>query len=273
MPIAGSSVLPKLDREVLPKNQLALVVVQVRIPPLTKLLDSDQVAIEFMRNFDAAILGTYPIRSVGRSTNILIKPEGAEVDREGGERLFRYADVAQTRTVAVSPNFVSFEVRNYTDGDEFIPEFLQILTAVRDQLDVRFQLRFGLRYINEFTHPEGATYEGWRDLMNRELLGFNSAEFLEGAVQQTISELTLQRSDGIFLMRRGFLRGTTVPPLSDQGVDPNRPFYLLDMDYFNMTAGVFDAKPVALIKAYNDFMYRFFRWAITPKMLNYLSGS
>ena len=67
----------------------------------------------------------------------------------------------------------------------------------------------------------------------------------------TLAEFALQRDDGVYILRRGFLRGSTVTPEAAPDVPE---YYLIDHDYTDHRPREFDANPIERFRAYNDYM-------------------
>ncbi len=245
--------LPSFERVLFPAAALELCLVQVKFPPLARFGESG-----YLSALKEALGEEYPLASSEQAMNIIVTPRGV-TSAPGGD-LLRFTSIDSTWSVVLSHESVSLETRHYSNIDEFAARFGTILRQVETHLHPRYQLRFGLRYVNEFRHPRGDSYDGWRALLNPDLLE-GPQDVVGGAVEQTISELRIRRADGILLLRHGFLSGTTVAPV---GRKPPKtgPFYLLDLDYYDETAAEFDPDPGRRMQTYNGFMYNVFRWCI-----------
>lgn len=246
-------VLPTYERVMFPAAHLELALVQAKFPPLPRFAEEG-----YLVDLREALACDYPLPAVESAINLLVTPQG--VNQAPGSIIHRFSSLDYSWSVALSPDAVSLECRAYSEIKDFAARFCAILEKVRDTLKPRHQLRFGLRYVNEFRHPAAMTYEGWAELgLNRDLLGMGARNVFGGTVQQTVSEFRTNRSDGSLVIRHGFLDGTTVAPAA--GRKPKTgPFYLLDLDYFDERAGAFDARPVDRMILYNEFIYRVFRW-------------
>jgi uncharacterized protein (TIGR04255 family) len=207
-----------------------------------------------------AITEEYPLVNTEQGMNIVITPQG--VNQAPGASLLRFTSIDSHWSVVLSNEFVSLETREYTNFEEFSTRFARILHHVAIHFRPRYQLRVGLRYINEFRHANGDSYDTWRRLLNPKLLGLIVGNVIEGNVEQTIGEILTHRDDGRVLIRHGFLKGTTVTPTAMHPAKTS-PFYLLDLDYYDETVVKFDVEvPIERIKRYNNFLYRIFRWSI-----------
>jgi len=232
---------------------LPLVAVQTRFPALPRLA-------ERVPDLREALRRDYPMFSDEKALNIVIRDGRATT--EEGNRILRFSSIDLQWAAILAEDFVSLETRAYAGIADFSGRVDALWSTIHRILDPQYQTRIGLRFVNELRHPEGDDYSTWRHLLNPELLGFNASEILGGSVRQTVSELVLERPDGQLILRRGFLRGTTVIPLPGK-IAPTSGFFLLDLDYSDTTAGQFDSAPSARLREYNEFLYRIFRWAVS----------
>jgi len=165
-------------------------------------------------------------------------------------------------SVVLTSESIALETREYTDFEELSARFDKLVRHVAKYFCPHYQLRLGIRYINEFRHHDGDTYEVWHRLLNRDLVSSATQTVVGGRVEQTINEVRIRRDDGILLVRHGFLNGTTVLPTLHHPAK-NGPFYLLDLDYYDETSTEFEeSAPTEKIRGYNDVLYRVFRWSI-----------
>jgi len=247
--------LPSFERVLFSAAHLELALVQVRFPPFPRFEDQG-----YLTNLKEALAGEYPLPTVERALNVLFTPQG--VSQSPGSLVHRFSTLDYAWSVTLTVDAVSLECRAYSEIRDFAARFCAILEQVRDTLKPRHQLRFGLRYVNEFRHPGGKVYEGWTSLgLNPELLGVGGRNVFGGTVQQTVSEFRTNRSDGSLVIRHGFLDGTTVAPTAARK-PKSGPFYLLDIDYFDEHSGDFDARPIDRMILYNEFLDRVFRWCV-----------
>ncbi len=262
----SEELLPNYKREYLSNQQLALSLVQVRFPALARLGDE-----KILTGIKAAMSDEYPLITQAAIMNMVITPQGVSQAPAGSA--WQFSTINRQWVVQISETSVSLETRRYQEIEDFAERFTLLLRIVVEYLQPKYQLRLGLRYVNEFRHPGGKSHAGWRQLLNPELLGLNASELLGGAVEQTIGEVRTKRADGTVLLRHGFLNGTTVAP--QEGQEPKTgPFYLLDMDYYDEDAKRFNVESVAAqIERYNDILYRVFRWIIgDSELYQFLRG-
>jgi len=257
MPSRVVDTLPSYERVLFRPVHLELALAQVKFPPLARFDEEG-----YLTDFKDAMSGEYPLPAVEHALGLMVTSQG--VSQAKGPMVYRFSTLDYGWSATLTADAISLESRNaYTDINQFAARLSGILEKVRDTLRPRHQLRFGLRYVNEFRHEQrGETYEGWAALgLNPDLLGMGTRNVLGGTVQQTVSEIRTDRPDGSLVIRHGFLDGTTVPPAAGRKQKTGR-FYLLDLDYFNEQPGDFDSRPLDRMIVYNDFLYRVFRWCV-----------
>jgi uncharacterized protein (TIGR04255 family) len=258
--------LPRFQGEAFENHQLAQVIAQTRFPPLTRFTDAAR-----MQELQEALRRDYPLYSEDTAINVVFGPEGVKPER--GARLLRFTSLDGFWSVVLSADFVALDSRRYSDIDSFTQRIANVWREVARLFDPQYQTRVGLRFINELRVPDGDSYGRWRELLNPELVGFDAGVTFGGSVSHTVAETLVQRPDGQLLVRRGFLRGTTVPPLAGS-VAETGPFYLLDIDYFDATHREFEPAPSDRLRQYDDFLYRIFRWVIGDgDLYRYLKGA
>lgn len=266
---AATDRLPDYECIHLDNDQLELSFVQVKYPSIPRFSDES-----FLAAIKESFLEEYPLLDTSKLMNMVISPQG--ISQAPGNSLLSFSTFDRRWTIDLTDDTVALKTQDYGDIKELTDRFTWILEQVGQHLRPRHQLRFGLRYINELRHPNAKTYEDWRELLNPELLGLAARGVLGGKVEQTIGEVRLDRGDGTFLLRHGFLSGTTVMA-QPQGtrVPKSGPFYLLDLDYYDEKPHSFDAHaPGKQMSQYNQYLYRVFRWAIGDgDLFTFLRGS
>lgn len=250
----GRETLPHYEMEPFSNAALELCLVQVRYPVLPRFSE-----IGYLNNIQEALAEEYPLFGPEQAMNIVLTPQG--VSQTAGGQNIRFNDIERRWSVILASDFVSIETRHYSNIQEFTMRFSEVLRLVSMHLKPRLQLRFGLRYVNEFRHKQGNRYEKWCQLLNSDLLGIGARNLIGGTIEQTIGEVRASQPDGTFLLRHGFLDGTTVAPIGPKPPQSG-PFYLLDLDYYIEAPLPFDPRPGERMRAYNDYIYRVFRWTI-----------
>jgi uncharacterized protein (TIGR04255 family) len=260
--------LPLIYDQVIFNNScLELCLAQLKYPPVQRFQDDT-----YMMGIREALATEYPLVTTEQAMSIIISPQGA-IGQAPGANMLRFSSIDSRWSVVLSTEYISLETREYSHVTEFSTRFASILSNVDTHFNPRYQLRFGLRYINEFRHPNGDNYKVWTRLLNPDLLGLGARGVLGGNVEQTIGEVRTKRSDGSLLVRHGFLQGTTIIPTQNRPPKAGQ-FYLLDLDYFDDTPVAFDVqRPIEQMRRYNDILYRVFRWSIGEgELYQYLKG-
>ncbi|TAM61808.1 TIGR04255 family protein [bacterium] len=255
-PRGEAAMIPRAPCETLPNNPVAIALAQVRFPALPLFAERQHVA-----PFAESVLRRYPLWSEDRVVNLLVTDKG--VAQQQGEPQYRFSTPDYSWSVVFGADQVALECRGpaYPGIVEFSERFCEVTRALQAHLPVHGQTRLGFRFINEIRIVGGNEYSFWRRVLNRNVLGYDAANEFEGVVQNTISELSVARNDGVFRIRRGFIPGgSTVPPRPGAPSQPLGPFYLIDLDYFNEQYQDFNPNFEPRLRAYNDFIYQVFRW-------------
>lgn len=255
--------LPKYEWVQFKKAPLRLVIGQVRFTIMPRFGQDT-----FVAGFQKAIRSIYP--KVAREAAITYQLSSTGIQPNMGEKLWRFSSRDLRWSVVVGESAITLESRDYDSMNDFLNRFRFLLEMAEEHLEVTDRLRLGLRYINEVRYPRAVSLADWRTLFNHDFLSFDATELLGGKVDHTIQEIQVNRPDGVLAVRHGLLNGTVVAPLA-----PEQPatglFYLIDLDYFDMTECELDIPAtIQQMQKYNDVMYRFFRWTLSQKLYDYL---
>lgn len=255
--------LPQYERVRLKKAPLRLVIGQIRFTIMPRF---EQKA--FIAGFQEAIRPHYPKVSREASVTYQLSPLG--INPGQGETLWRFSSRDNQWAVVVGESAITLESRVYSTMSDYLDRFAQILQIANKTLDITDRLRLGLRYINEIRYPTAENFAQWRGLFNPEFTGFDAASLLDGKVDHTLQEIQVNRTDGVLAIRHGLLSGAIVAPLPQEQPRSGQ-FYLLDLDYYDMTECDLDiSATVKQMQDYNDLMYRFFRWTLSEMLFDYL---
>ena len=252
--------LPEYTQVRYARPPLKLVVCQMRFPSLLRISDP-----LFVADFQEAIDSEYP--ELQREQQSLFQMSSSGLPEASHVMMYRFLDGKGAWSVLLGESSLTLESRVYSSIDDLLRRFERVATAARDTLGVSLRQRLGLRYLNEFRHPEKTALMHWRDDFRAEFLGFAASLFKE-PVGHTLQQVQVLCPDGNFVVRHGVMRGTTVPPLSastneSEGQDT---FYLLDLDYSDSRQAPLDiAASQEQLRAYNAFIYRFFRWTLSER--------
>lgn len=260
-----SETLPRVDRVLFRHAPIVLALAQVRFPVLVRFSEP-----QFIDEFNQAIRDEYP-----RSERTIHVPAlfSGEQAHAIGTTLWRFSSEDERWSLVLAENALTLEVRGYSSIDEFAGRFSTALRALVERLRPTRQTRLGLRYINEFRMPGAVTLADWQPFIRHEILGFGVAatSLFGGATIRTAREdLELTLEDGSLVIRHGLQTGTTVDP-REQDEPRTGPFYLLDMDRSDSAIQELEPDRIAgQLHAYNDTLYRFFRWAVLDPLYNAL---
>jgi uncharacterized protein (TIGR04255 family) len=258
--------LPEYEWVQFRKTPLRLVIGQVRFTIMPRF---EQKA--FIASFQEAVRSEYPRVSREASVTYQLSPTG--INPNLGETLWRFSSRDNRWAIVVGESAITLEVREYSSMKDFLARFTHILRVADETLEVKDRLRLGLRYINEIRYPHAENFTQWKALFNPEFVGFEASSLLEGIVDHTLQEIQVNRPDGILAIRHGLLNGTAVAPLP-QEQPASGQFYLIDLDYYDMTECDLDiSATIKQMQNYNDVMYRFFHWTLSEALYNYLEPS
>jgi uncharacterized protein (TIGR04255 family) len=245
------------------KSPLRLVIGQVRFPIIPRFKQEG-----FIAPLQEAVRSEYP--GCFREPTLTYQLSQTGISQVPGESLWRFSTRDGIWSFVVGESALTFESRRYTSMKEFSERFKSIMELAVKHLGITERLRLGLRYTNEIRYPEANTLSDWRALLNQEFIGFDATSLLSGHVDHMLQEIQIKRSDGILAIRHGLLSGTVVPPLPQEGTVDGH-FYLLDLDYYDAVECALDiSSTIVQIQAYNDVMYRFFRWTLEDNLFRFL---
>lgn len=255
--------LPQYDRVLFANAQLRLAVAQVRFPILLRFADG-----AFVAPFQQAIEGEYPELQREQSVSFQVSEKG--IQPGPGETLLRFISGNRQWAAVLGESALTLEVKGYSAIDDFADRFQRLIVAGQEHLGVRTRARLGLRYINEFRHPEARTIADWAQLFRPEFIGFPGTDLLEGKVEHAVEEIQFTRGDGVLAIRHGLLAGAAVEPAAG-APPPSGKFYLLDLDYYDARSQTMNIDgTIQQLRSYNDVMYRFFRWTLGDRLFQYL---
>lgn len=245
-------------REAFANSQLALVVAQVRFPALARFEDADA-----RLRFQDALRREYPLFREERRLDLLFRGGYESPQTKPGDEVLRFSSIDRDWSLVLANDLVALECRRFSVIEEYLVHLRDVWRAVVAYFDPRYQLRASLRFVNELRNPKWLAYSEWRDVLNPALIGFDPATQFGGVVSHTISEFVLQiNAEENLVMRRGFLRGTTIPPIDEKQRGNDGPFYLIDIEYASGRNGDFELDPSPRLATYNLAIHDVFRWSI-----------
>lgn len=247
--------LAEPPRLIFERNPLQTVVVQVRFPAIFALEQPAGVA-----GFQERIRSEYP-KAEGRAqqVSVIVGPGGAALP-SNQQGPWRFLTDDGKWVAAIAPDYVSLETTDYKRFEEFADRANALFQAAADELALTRRGRIGLRYINQFRHPEATTAADWRRFLQDNLLGAVGGELLRDHVIQALQQIELQLDSGRMTVRHGFIRE-----------DDAKSLYLLDLDAFDENDGTFASSDLA------ETMWQFKRWiwtvffrSVTQELIDFL---
>jgi uncharacterized protein (TIGR04255 family) len=262
--------LPPYESERLMNPPLALVVAQIRFPPVLSIQTDDKA----LARFQDLLRDRYPYLSIGQQIGINIGVQGVE-QQQTTTRIYQFADVGREWVVSLTVDSVALEARRYTDYDDFSERIMKLVAAIKEVFKIEVRLRLGLRYINEIRYPDASAIADWIPLIRNELLGLAANSDITSLITSSLQELSLHLPNGSLTIRHGYMPGgTTVAPLPGDTPKDEGPFYLLDFDTFDEHGrDLNDTVLDELLSSYNHTMFQLFRWLVQDRLYDYLKGS
>lgn len=157
--------------------------------------------------------------------------------------------------VSFKASSIALETSSYTDFDEFFVQLEAVIKKSSQLLDTDFFTRVGLRYINEIRIEDGML-EGW---IREELIA--PTKDVYGPLERFIQEVRGLTSSGKYTFRHGIA-----------GMEENkRDLYTIDFDFYKENVEFDNALPI--VSEFNKESFRFFLWAIGPKVKERLGGN
>lgn len=253
--------LPEVDRVLFDQAPLVFTLVQIRYPATLRFGEQSSLA-----KLQDVLAGDYPNARPEQQFSLAVNVGGVQ-QNQSGQTLWRFSTLDDTWSVVVGQDAVTIEARAYENIDRFSNRIRDVFGAIETHLRPTHQLRLGLRYINEFRYEDGETMGTWKELLNEELLGLSGR--LGESVDHSFHEVRARTGDGVLVIHHGLLRGSLVNMAG--APTKNRPYYLLDLDYFDEAPVVWDVEQVIeRVRNWNDTMYRLFRWSLTDKLFQHL---
>jgi uncharacterized protein (TIGR04255 family) len=161
-------------------------------------------------------------------------------------------------------NSLALETRQYVSFDSFKEAFVFAMTEFVRAVRPGRRTRLGLRYVNYITFDDALTPSAWRKLVRPELMGLLSTdEFTDDAfVKHSLGETRLAHEESQTVARYGYLSSS----MGFEGADPDVPFFLLDIDHFDVRR--FDDISLEQVEQqlvdFHADTYRVFRWSLSP---------
>lgn len=251
----------------LPSAPLVAVVAQIRFPPIVSIARED-----FIGAFQERIRENYPVLRKERQVNVILTPDGAS-SGDGNGTVWRFLDrpVDPGWTVSLASSFVALDTSEYRNRFGFLERLREILEALSATIRPATHDRVGIRYVDRVLLDE--IYGDLSDLVRREVVGVATVAPGGGAdLSYSLSDTEFRLGDATLHGRWGRVPpGAQLDPL--HGTSTDSPSWLLDLDMYDNGAGEFDVhRLMATLERFAEVIYRFFRWAVRPRLLRHYGG-
>lgn len=243
-----SFTLPEYPPERFPRSPLIYVVCQLQFH---ELLSVSKEPIEFQER----VRDGFP--QLERMHQWELRVDGDQSSARN--TIWKFSSRDQRDTLSLRTTSLALESRGYRDFPSFLAKLTPALQAMRDTYRLEQYTRVGLRYINEVARPfRDGQRPDWRSWLNSELLPAFALRDDLGGYGGSAHSVTMIRDNGTCTLRYGINRG--------QLDSKDGEALVLDIDYSTRTA--VESEFVAdLLRSYNDWIYRLFRWSMGDALL------
>lgn len=244
---------PVTSREVYTQNFIMEAVCQVRFPRLLEI--ESQVPAKFQRT----LLPDFPLLASREQFGISFGQVGGDASTPMPTRTtvydFRTSD--GNVTVALCSEYVSIVMGKYVDWTTLRTYMVKALGAAAECYGIPIFTRLGLRYVNVI--PQIA--EKWDEVLNPCLVGpLATVDMSSVRAWQSASSFSMGNARQLNMMAS----------LGDAGT----PSFVLDLDIFSTSGGVFDVEAVATsFDEMNAQATDAFNWAKGPRLEQALHGA
>jgi len=253
----------EMPKEVhLPQAPLAVVLAQIRFPPIFMIEKG-----EFIASFQEAIRDDYPLSNESRRGGILLGPGGLSLPAQEAKS-WQFSDSSAQWRVTLAANFVSLETRHYTSRSDFLERLRVVAVAVEVTIKPKMIDRLGIRYIDQV---RGQPFRDLKKIIREPILGVLASEFA-GTIEHSLTETSFSVEAAKIVARWGLLPpNATIDPGILEAID--EPSWLLDLDMYREEHAPFEI--ASMIDSFDVFaqrLYTIFRWAVTPEFLRIYGG-
>jgi uncharacterized protein (TIGR04255 family) len=246
----------------LPRAPLLLTLAQVRFPQSPELLDDNYLA-----EIRDALKTEYPIMREEKAVGFVISPSGLG-EGPPTERIIRFKNRDETWQFSVSQTFMSLHTFAYTTREDFCSRFENVIGIASSVASPVAIDRVGIRYINSFSDDDLSDID---QLIAKPFLGLLSLDLAPAEILQNFTQSTLRLAAGHISSRWGLLPQGTLIDTSLAPI-PTRS-WILDVDVFQERKDDFVATEISQhVRRYADLAYRFFRLAITDRLITRAGG-
>ena len=247
----------------LPSAPLALVIVQVRFPPILSIEKRD-----FVASFQEAIRARYPILRAEQTRGVLLGGQGSVPMPPSVT--WRFSGIEEKWRVSLATDFVAIETTAYERRSDLLARLEEVIRALEAHVAPKTVDRLGVRYIDRIT---GAAVDEIGTLVRGEVLGVTGtvvSRHANHSLSEALFSLPDQRAQ--LRARWGLLPpNATVDPSAIEPID--KPSWILDLDMFSSEARAFAPSSILSdARAYAERTYSFFRWVVTDEFLRFFGG-
>lgn len=258
----------------LPDAPLAVVVAQVRFPPILAIGQPD--ALGAMARFQELLRPTYPHLAEHHTHHIdMTEPSHADVRQSRVWRLSDSGDKSPKWRVSLAQDFAALETREYRSRSDFLARLTTVIEAVATCFRPATATRFGLRYVDRIS---GTAETMISKMVRAEVLGIiastsNDLKQLQSSLVHTMMHAHFLAPDDDMV----FARWGTLPPNTTHDpnlIDPiDTKSWVLDMDMSTIRQHPFTASALAgTATSFAECLYWLFREMVTDDFLRHYGG-
>lgn len=247
--------------------------VKLHDAPLKKMLVQLRYPAEFgfaaslVRPLQKALASRFPVASgeqfiAGVTVGIAVNSEIKASPPVEFKQVFRFSTLDGSEVVQVTEDFIAYETTRYYRFANFISAWSQVIRLAIEKLELRTQLRLGLRYSNVVARPEITTVEGWQGLIADHLLmsAMDSGSVIDAHCFLARHELRFSTPHGSCALHHGFAAPTEPGDQAAGG-------YVLDIDSYDETAKSIDVEEqLGTLAHWNHQTYRLLRRSVSDDL-------
>lgn len=252
----------------LPRTPLIVVVAQVQFPAVASITRE-----EFMGPFQERIRSRYPVLRQEREVGVLVTPQGV-APSTAATPVWRFHDKTNDWRVSLAPEFVALDTNAYVSRADFLSRLGEVLHALADVVGPATFDRLGIRYVDRLPLQEPDGLKELAQLVRPEICGLATADLGTANLLHSLTDAEFAIGDDAVLHARwGVLPPKILlEPLHRESVDV--PSWLLDLDMYTTASADFEEQSVLhRVERFSQSIYRFFRWAVTDKLLADAGGA
>lgn len=250
----------------LPQTPLIVVVVQIRFPAIASITRQD-----FIGPFQERIRSRYPVLRQVRELGLVVTPEQM-APMAAATPVWRFEDKEGHWRVSLAPEFVALDTSAYLSRADLLSRLGEVLQALRDEIRPATFDRLGVRYVDRVPLGGPAGTAQLAELVRPEICGIATTELGSAGHRHSLCDAQFEVGDAVLHGRWGVLpAGELLEPLHREPLTV--PSWLLDLDMYTQRSQELDPQEVLdTTRSFAQTIYRFFRWAVTDKLLREAGG-